>query len=233
MNITGRPSKNALFDAVEKALRPLDGFVGIDAASASFKNRKMFRTDAYYGIDIDLDALKAGLEEQEKNRYGIHADLARLDALPQNSVDVIVSTYTLYHMSPQNRLAALSHFCRITAPTGHLIFELPLTDDFDRAVTLVQEQFTCVDVLYFKNAFSRWYVSFFEREDGGVHPCLFKLPFRMIAWAIGKCEWFTRRYRSWNMHGLVFCSQKKEQGERQFFDISHVPLVQDRLYSLL
>jgi len=53
MNFMVRPSKSFLFDVLEKELKTITCGIGLDAASAHFKNRRMFKTDQYYGLDID------------------------------------------------------------------------------------------------------------------------------------------------------------------------------------
>jgi len=232
MNITGRPSKNALYDVLEKQLRQCRGAVGVDAASADFKNRKFFCTDAYYGIDINLSALQAGIKNADAQTFGIHADLANLDALSDNSVDVLVSTYTLYHMPVTDRLQALQQVCRIVAPNGTLFVELLLDTDFDVAVSLFQKQFESVEIMYFKNRLSQWYISLFTKKDGSMSPLLFTLACRIIAWMVGKLEVFTRTRRSGNMHGLIVCSLKKGSVNRKTFDLSEVKQLGERLYSL-
>src|SRR3989338_6326754 len=93
MNFMVRPSKSFLFDMLERQLRNTAGDIGVDAGAADLKNRKMFKTQKYFGLDIDLDGLRKGVQKHSDGAtFGILADLTKLDALPDNSVDVVVTT---------------------------------------------------------------------------------------------------------------------------------------------
>src|SRR3989338_6413178 len=114
--IYARPSKNFFFRRLARELMQERGDIGIDAASASMKNRFMFKTKRYIGIDRDEQALKAGLQKHGENTLGIVADLTRLSPLSSGSVSLIVSTNTLDHLAPADADAAIRFFFRILAP---------------------------------------------------------------------------------------------------------------------
>ena len=63
INANPRPSKSFLYDLLESKLRTIRGQVGLDAASAHFKNRTFFKTRQYYGLDIDLAGLRKGIQK--------------------------------------------------------------------------------------------------------------------------------------------------------------------------
>ena len=62
MNFMVRPSKSFLFDRLEKELGKTKTGVGLDAGSATFKNRPMFKTGTYIGLDIDKQRVETGLK---------------------------------------------------------------------------------------------------------------------------------------------------------------------------
>ncbi|PIS05291.1 MAG: hypothetical protein COT81_01895 [Candidatus Buchananbacteria bacterium CG10_big_fil_rev_8_21_14_0_10_42_9] len=234
MNLVIRPSKAYLFDRLEKELKKFTYGVGIDAASANFKNRKMFKTDRYYGIDSDLAALKNGVEKYNSgNTFGIYADMKKLDALPSGSAEVVVSTNSLDHLPGQDKIVAIEHLCRITAKPGELLFQLSMDNLFPDAIKMAQKYFSNVKIVYYKNLASRLYESIFERKgDLGSHPIAGLRPFRLFAWLISRLEFLTGFTKIGNQQALVFCKNKKGDLPESNFDLSKIS-ADGRIYSLI
>ena len=235
MNFMVRPSKSFLYDVLENELAAMRGAVALDAASANFKNRRMFRTRFYYGVDFDLELLKQGLARHSDDRtFGIHADLARLDAIPDNSADVAVSTNTLYQMQPASRKQALEHLCRITRTDGKLFCQLELDEDLDELLPIIHSHFSDVFVRYYRNPISRFYEWIFERDGYlGSHPVAGCRPFRLLAWLLSRTEYLTWRFRAGNRRAVVVAERKIAQGENHEFDLSGLPHEAERIYNLL
>lgn len=235
MILTIRPSKTFQFGILARTLVPITGPVGLDAASAGFKNRRMFRTGAYYGIDIDLLVINAGLARfNDGNTLGIHADLAHLERLPTGSADAIVSTNTIYHLAPSGQhLTALAHLCRITAPTGTFIFDLPIQLARQDVKNILLQTFGTVKTIYFRNIISRAYESIFEKNGYlGSHPIAGSKPFLALSWLISRFEYLTCHLPNWNDHVYFICTKKIDQTKNSF-DLTNVPTITDRLYDLL
>src|SRR3989344_1329674 len=195
MNFMVRPSKSFLFDVLEKRLSLLDGEVGLDAASADFKNRRMFKTKKYFGLDINLVSLKEGLAKYQTDEvtFGLCGNLVNLAALPVDSVDVIVSTNTLYRLSADQRMVAINNLIKLTAPNGYFFCELSIDPSLAQIIGLFKSNFKNVRIIYYKNIFSLAYEKIFEKDGYlGSHPIAGRKPFRLLAWLISRVEFVTQ-----------------------------------------
>ncbi|MBI5655051.1 class I SAM-dependent methyltransferase [Candidatus Uhrbacteria bacterium] len=228
-----RPSKCFLYGFLDRKLSTVASGAGLDAASASFKNRPMFRTERYYGLDLNPNLLTAGLAKfPDQNTFGIHCDLSRLERLPSGSASAIASTNTLYCLSPEDLVLAISHLCRLTAPDGLLICEMPRADLADN-LRIFKTNFRKVEITYFKNIFSRAYERIFERNGFlGSHPIAGTRPFRLLAWLISRLEFLTCKIPWLNKHILIVCTDKIDRASNPF-GLTGIPQPTERLYDLM
>lgn len=235
MHLLIRPAKTFLFDILENKLSRITGDVGVDAASANFKNRDLFKTKLYYGIDLDQSALENGVRNSDKNAFGILANLANLDMLPDSSADVVVSTNTLYHLPFDARQKAILHLCRITAPhNGSFICELPLNHEFEGLLNKIKQNFKSVKIVYFKNPLSHAYEWIFQRDGFlGSHPIAGLKPFRLLSWLISRFEYLTCYSPFLNKHALIIAKEKNTNEPKKPFEISGAQIISDRLYNTL
>ncbi|MDP3741146.1 MAG: methyltransferase domain-containing protein [bacterium] len=235
MNLMVRPSKSFLYDLLQAELFKLQGEVGLDAASANFKNRRMFKTNRYYGLDIRLDLLQIGLQKyQDENTFGIHADLVSLHKIPENSVDALVSTNTLHQIPFEKRKAAIEELCRICSPTGTFICELTLDASFDGTMSIINEKFSNITVQYYSNPISRFYEGMFEKEGYlGTHPIAGTRPFRALAWLISRLEFLTCKIRGINRHAFVIAGKKRGSPSAQKFNLSSLPIIEERIFEMM
>jgi len=224
MNLMVRPSKTFLYDLLEKELSLASGEIGLDAASANFKNRKMFKTKYYYGLDYDLELLKQGLAKyQDPNTFGIQADMANLKGVADGSIDIVVSTNTLYQLPPDRRSRALSELIRICRPDGRFLCELILDPGFDTLLAIIKAHFSAIDVIYYRNPLSRIYEWIFERNGNlGSHPIAGMRLFRLLAWALSRIESLTCNIRSLNRRAFIKASEKTEK-HSSIFNLSTPP----------
>ena len=229
-----RPSKTFLFNYLEKKLKRVNAAIGLDAASANFKNRAMFKTQKYYGLDINLEHLKNGLQKyNDQNTFGILADLAKLEQLPQNSVDLIVSTNTLYALPPDKRLAAIDNLCRLAAPQAQFLCDLPLDKEFERIKKMLHTNFKQVKIIYYKNIFSQIYEKIFERNGFlGSHPVAGTRPFRFLAWLISLTEYLTCKLSFLNKHVLFVAKTKKDHPDKNQFNLSNIRKINPKIFDL-
>lgn len=236
MNFCIRPSKTFEFDILEKKLSKLTGEVGLDAAAETMKNRKMFKTENYYGLDINLEFLKRGLKKNEsENTFGIWTDIAELDRLPSNSADVVVSTNTLNILSRENRLAALKHLCRLTAPQGYLILNFSTKDRslLEEMEKNVKVHFEKIEIIYTGNFISQAYEKMFERNGWlGSHPIAGTRPFLLISWLISRLEYLTCHTIFGNSSALIVCTEKKTNESKNKFDTSQFKIIEKNLFDL-
>lgn len=140
---------------LEADLRDHPGEVGVDAASAAFKTYALFRTQRYYGIDIDLRALEIGRIEHPE-AIGIVGDIAELE-LPSCSADVVVSTNTLHWLEPDQRRAAERRLIDLVKPDGVLVIECEKNELLAGTLEHIRQEYADVDVRYFGVWLSRKY----------------------------------------------------------------------------
>jgi len=230
-----RPSKTFLFNVLERKLSKIKGGIGLDAASAGFKNRKMFKTDFYYGLDIDLDCLKSSVKkDKSQNTYAIYADMTKLDKLPSDSVDVIISTNSLFRLAFDGRIKAIKHLCRLLAPKGLMLIDLSLDADFKSSLEIFKNNFKKAKVVYYKNIFSRVYEGFFEKDGFlGSHPLVGTKPFLALAWLISQLEYLTCKLPFLNKHVFIVCTNKKNCFQKNKFDLSSLLIIEKRIYNLM
>jgi SAM-dependent methyltransferase len=235
MNFCVRPSKSFLFDILEKKLSTITSGIGLDAAAAGLKNRKMFKTDKYFGLDIDLLTLKKGLGRNVfDNTFCIWADLRKLDLLSGDSIDVVVSTNTLYCLPIDKRIIAINNLCRLVSPEGYFFCELVLDKDFKKMVDIMKAKFNDVKIIYYRNIFSRFYEWIFEKDGYlGSHPVAGLRMFRLFAWLLSRLEYLTCFLKSLNKHTFIVCANKKDCYEKKEFDLSSVPLIEKRIYNIM
>lgn len=208
-----RPSKCFVFDILKKELKKYTEGAGLDVGASSMKNRRLFKTDEYYGLDNNLGSLEKGLKiYNSKNTFGILADMTKLNNLTDGSFNVIVSTNTLYVLPANQRQSVISELCRLTSSQGCLIFELPLDKYIDDYFKIAKFNFKKVEIIYYRNIFSRFYESFFVKNGSlGYHAIASTRPFRFIAWLISRLEYLTCFFPFLNRHILLICVYKKNQ----------------------
>lgn len=230
-----RPSKIFLFDLLEKELAGLRGAVGIDAASANFKNRGLFKTDKYYGVDIDLAALHQGVAKfADGATFGIHADLRDLRKLPESAAAAVVSTNTLHQLTGFDRTKAVAELTRLVAPSGTLILEMPIDDMLAQIDKDLKTAFAQVRTLYYKNPISRAYEKFWERGgDLGSHPVAGRRPFRALAWLLSRLEYLTWFWRAGNRYAIIRCRRKITGTATARSGYDTLPLTEHGIYGLI
>lgn len=92
-----------------------------DVASYNGMNADIFNAQVYIAVDKDEQILKkiAG------QKYKVLADILKLPFLP-GSLDAVVSTHTLSHLSPEDRYLAIKELGRMVRPGGYFIFNTNL-----------------------------------------------------------------------------------------------------------
>jgi len=229
-----RPSKTFQFEIIRNTLKTLDGEIGFDAAAESMKNRKMFRTKKYYGLDIDVAMLKKGLAQNASDPavIALVADLAHLEKIQSGSVDVCVSSNTLYHLPLENRYKAINELCRIMSPSGTLLLDLPLAARDGKIELILKECFGSVKQMYFRNIISQIYEGIFSRNGNlGTHPLAGTKPFLALSWLLSRLEYTTYSFKTLNAQTLYVCKNKRDAA-RNVLDLAGIPLLEDRMYNL-
>jgi len=236
MNFFTRPSKCFLFDILESKLKSIESEIGLDAGSSNFKNRRWFKTKKYYGLDINLDSLKNGLAKYnpDPRAFGLCADVTKLKTLPANSVDLIVSTNTLYALPPSDRLSAIQQLADLTAPNGRFICEFSLKNDSNLIINLLKNKFDQIKIIYYKNIISYCYEKIFERQGFlGHHPIASSRPMRLFAWLLSRLEFISCHFKTGNQQIIIDCNHKKTPpNSKQNFDLSKFELINSRIYQI-
>ncbi len=230
-----RPSKNFFFPLLQKNLAEINGRIGIDAASAGMKNRHMFRTKIYLGIDINEDLLKTGLAKcDSEETLGLLADIAKLDSLPANFAAAVVSTNTLYCLPKEKVPETVKSLARLVEPNGLLLYQLTVgaNQDFENTVSALKKQFKKVKILYYKNPLSNFYEKFFERDGNlGSHPLAGSKPFLILSYLLSRLEYLTCKTPSLNKEVCVIC-KNKTGAVTESLVFSKLQKIGDRLYKL-
>lgn len=235
MNFMVRPSKSFLFDFLENNLKHIHGSAGLDAGSSNFKNLRMFKTKKYYGLDINLDSLRNGLAKYKtENCFAILADLTHLAQLPTNSLELVVSTNTLYSLDIDKRLMAIKNLSALVSPQGKFILEFSLDKSFNQIKDLLTADFKHLQIIYYKNIFSLAYEKIFERHGYlGSHPIAGLRPFRLFAWLLSRLEFLTSFTPRGNQHVIFICSHKENPVAKNEFNLSGLPQLESRIYKLI
>jgi SAM-dependent methyltransferase len=176
-----RPSKTALFQKLETDLNTVEqacpNGLGVDAASANFKNKKLFGSLKYVGVDIDEDALRRG-RQQFPESYGLLIDLGQAE-LPIQLADVVVSTNTIEAL-PLGKARAhfLEQIIRTTKTGGTLLLSIHAKDLSESLYHLVQSSFQHIEISYYRGLLSRIY------EDQLIIPLQRQIVARNFFWRV-------------------------------------------------
>lgn len=228
-----RPSKSFLFDYLDDLLKEECGDIGVDAAAERLRNRHMFRTKHYIGIDRDQHALERGLKSTlGDDVYALLGDLTDLTKIPEGSADVVLSSNTLYQIRPSLRGRAVKELARITAPQGVCIVELTKDEDFPAMLALLTERFKDVQIIYFKNPLSRAYERLAYDKKSKERLLFVTKPFRLLAWLISRCEYLTMKSPALNTH-VVVIARGKMGGAKTILNVTSFEKRGERLYSIL
>ncbi|EKD67775.1 MAG: hypothetical protein ACD_48C00225G0001, partial [uncultured bacterium] len=187
----------------------------------------------YFGLDYDLEALKDGVASSDEMSYGIWADISRLETIPDVSIGVVVSTFTVYHLDNEKQKMALDHLCRITRIDGILLCELPIKNASKQSLDVFQKYFNNVEYIYFKNPFSRLYESFIIDKNGKLRSWAQTFPFRILAWILSFAELVTFKNKDINSHVLIVADKKKGFGCNNDFDFKTFPLIANKIVDLM
>lgn len=227
-----RPSKNFFFRRLEKELAKERGGLALDAASAAMKNRPMFKTAGYVGLDRDEAALRRGLEMyRSTDTLGLLCDLTKLSALPEGVFDLIASTNTLDHLKPAEAEQAVRNFIRLLKPRGTLLCQMSISARTDAIAAALRKEFQSVKTIYYTNPFSAAYEKLFETEEGelGYHPFASSRPMRFFSFVISLLEYPISLFAILNRQVFFVCRGKKG-GAVSVFDPAKLLPLGDRLY---
>ncbi len=217
-----RPSKKALYHYLKRDLRGQVGGIGVDAAAANMKNHWMFQTDLYVGLDVSLDLLRQGVRNKP-NAIGVLADLADLN-LPDNCVDLCVSTNTFEALLPENQRLMAAHLARIVKPDGVLLFNKHCDQAWPGILAVVQGAFAQVEIVYYRNLFSQWYETHCLSETGG---SFWRKPLvAFLSWV----EYATFFLPWFNEGVYVRCRQKHRRGPDHPWSVTNLEWIEENLY---
>jgi SAM-dependent methyltransferase len=226
-----RPSKFTLFRRMQADLAQIDGAIGVDAASASFKTYPLFRTDSYFGVDNDLEALEQGRRDFPA-ATGILADIATVE-LPEASVDVCVSTNTMHWLTPDERRQAIDRLARLVAPTGWFILQVDHDEFLPEALAILGSRFEHVEVLYYRTRLSTLYEEWLFRHndlDSRLRGALAVVQLN-IARVMSLTDRMSTNGRNRN-HAYVRCHTRRDVQTRNEFTVHALRPLADGIYAL-
>lgn len=227
-----RPSKQFLFERLSVMLRDMTSGVGFDAASGKLRNRMLFRTDRYVGLDLNERLVREGLAKVPGDDVvAMLADLTSLDMFPAGCGTVVVSTNTMQQIEPAKRPVVAANLARLTAPTGTMFCQMPLDEHATAVGAVLEKSFTSVQRLYYRNPASRlWEYMCRDRVDPRAyyHPPSNALV-RAGEWGLSRLEYLTCRLRFGATAVLFICTGKRD-GTTEPFSPDRFPRIADRLY---
>jgi hypothetical protein len=163
-----RPSKKLFYKKFRSRLSQRHYDVALDAASADFKNASVISANRYVGVDIDDELLECGQQQHYPGAIALKADVRKLDSLvPNNAVDLCISTHTISHLDEVDVLDFLSGLAKLNNQGGDLLFNMK-NDLFEKLnlQELFRLRYERVIIHRYRNVFSRAYESFREDETG-------------------------------------------------------------------
>ena len=223
-----RPSKHLLYQHLARDLRNISCGVGLDAASADMKNRAMFHTATYVGIDFDLNALKRGLLRYDADAIALHADLTTFE-LPPFSVDVCVSTNTFEHLDTAGQMAALTLMVAALKSNGVLLLSKHRDADLPPMIAYLRAHFESIEIVYYRNFLSAKFEQTCLHAD--VSGRRYGWCVRAAARLLSVIERATQRFPQLNLASYIRCFGKLEAGPAQEFSVPNATRLAPNLFS--
>lgn len=157
-----RPSRNLMWNLLQRDLSKISPCLALDAACHSFTNRRLFGEHRYFGLDISIQRLQKGIQQfGESQDFGILGDLTL--KIPDCQIfGVVVSTKTLSHILPELRPIAVQNLVNLTQPGGVLLLDVEYIQDLDYFLSFLTSAFDRVDVTFYRTQASKSF------EDNGL-----------------------------------------------------------------
>lgn len=224
-----RPSKNFFFPILAKEIAKTTSGIGLDAGCADMKNRPMFKTNFYVGLDLDLALLEIG-KGKYPEAFRLWRNLSVPIQCPSGSFDLVVCTNTLYlfapYLHPKNgytlstRNAIINNLVDVTRET--LILEMPRAEPIPYALF---QDFHSVKKIYYKNFLSLAYEKLFERNGNlGEHPIAGLKPFRALSWLISRLEYLSCHIPALNQNVLIIARGRNQSLAINVKDVKNIDI---------
>jgi SAM-dependent methyltransferase len=169
MIIRARPSKTFFYRHFAEDMQQSRGKRwGADIACAQFKHYDLFQTEKLLGVDLRPEVLADfSVRGKQENVHFLISDIRQIP-LKDRSLDFLVSTHTLSHIDPEDRLPVLCSFIGALRPDGNLIFNIPCTDRIlEREIDeMLTSAFNSVRKIRYRNFISSWYETALSSGDG-------------------------------------------------------------------
>jgi hypothetical protein len=104
---------------------------------------------------------------KQENIHVLISDIRQI-ALKGKSLDFLVSTHTLSHIGPEERLPVLRSFINTLRHDGDLTFNIPRTDkQLEREIDeMLTSAFISIKKIRYRNFISTWYETALSSRDG-------------------------------------------------------------------
>lgn len=218
---TARPSKQQFFHYLFEDVKKIPkGSLVVDIASYNGMNADIFQEHRYVAIDLDLDILK---KITKKCEYKIQANILRLP-FTSDSLEAVVSSHTLSHLSFADRLKAINELARVVKPGGFFIFNVPLFGENKKRIGLgvfkeiIEKDFVVLRVAPYRGIINRlfettvmmWFKS--KKSRGLIVTKIYTL-LTLISFSI---EYITGSYKL--LSGKVYFCLRKKGDEKKAAD---------------
>jgi hypothetical protein len=195
--LSPRPSKTRLYRLLKRDLNKRTECVVADISTSNFTNVHLFKNPVYFGVDIDEEALRKGINNlssqncktdfinspvskgtidkytsRDSNyKIAVKGNILDQNIFPSCSIDVIVSTNTLIpgHINTSNYYSVIKSFCDYIAEDGYMYLNLPKDALNHKIHNLLSSRFEKTSVTSYGNEISDRYEKYLENSNGRVN----------------------------------------------------------------
>lgn len=212
---TPRPSKQQFYYYFFKDIKKIPKNVWLlDIAAAKCKGYNIFNNFKYVAADISFSALQ--------HPYCFRPNIERVvtdilnPGFKKQVFDAVISTHTLSHLKPEQRMRAINNLARLVKPGGILIFNVQLRNKgkapmkFKVIKNYLAQDFIIHRAVKYNGLLTRVYertvVNFFQKfkiESAFVYRLRLTIAFFVVT-----IEYITQLYRVYSRMAY-FCVEKK------------------------
>lgn len=146
---TRKPAKRLIYLALMRDSKLSRGKkIGVDFGCKAMKNRPVFKTQEYYGVDLDREALDKGLA-RHPDAKAIHAKIEEADVPPADFA-LCINVFGATNFQNSNSVDVVQSIIDHMAPDGVLLMTLKKKNDLydlHEHLDLLRAAFRKVDVM--------------------------------------------------------------------------------------
>lgn len=94
---------------------------------------------------------------KDDNAIGCVADIASLPSEIKEVADLVVSTFTLLYIPPNQRIRIVHDLVNLNCCDGDIFIEIPVSEELNEVIKLIKDQYKTSKIIYFNSPLSRIY----------------------------------------------------------------------------